>query len=98
MIVVRRQQLLQRTALKQLALFFMKLGKYDPYIALDNKCSLGFSSLLTSPQIRARTENDFSYFSTKSYVVDTQKNRLDETGRNPGCQMFYIGLYRRTLI
>ena len=24
------------------------------------------------------TENYFSYFSTKTYVVDTQKNRLDE--------------------
>ena len=25
------------------------------------------------------TENHFSYFSTKTYVVGTQKNRLDET-------------------
>ena len=25
------------------------------------------------------TENCFSYFSTKTYVVGTQKNRLDET-------------------
>ena len=26
------------------------------------------------------TEKQFSYFSTKTYVVGTQKNRLNETG------------------
>ena len=28
---------------------------------------------------RCVTENYFSYFSTKTYVVGTQKNRLDQT-------------------
>ena len=31
------------------------------------------------PQIRVRNWKLFSYFSTKTYVVGTQKNRLDET-------------------
>ena len=31
------------------------------------------------PQINVATENNFSYFSTKTYVVGTQKNRLNET-------------------
>ena len=30
-------------------------------------------------QIRVRTGKSFSYFSTKTYVVGTQKNRLNET-------------------
>ena len=30
-------------------------------------------------QIRARTGKYFSYFSSKTYVVGTQKNRLNET-------------------
>ena len=30
-------------------------------------------------QIKVRTENIFSYFSAKTYVVGTQKNRLNET-------------------
>ena len=34
---------------------------------------------LTGPQIRERNEKYFSYFSTKTYVVGTQKNRLNET-------------------
>ena len=33
---------------------------------------------MSGPQIRV-TENYFSYFSTKTYVVDTQKNSLNET-------------------
>ena len=40
-----------------------------------NKWNIHF----TGPQIRVRNENYFSYFSTKTYVVDTQKNRFDET-------------------
>ena len=32
----------------------------------------------TGLQIRKVTENYFSYFSTKTYVVGTQKNRLNE--------------------
>ena len=31
------------------------------------------------PLIKVRTENYFPYFSTKTYVLGTQKNRLDET-------------------
>ena len=34
---------------------------------------------VSGPQIREITENYFSYFSTKPYVVSTQKNRLNET-------------------
>ena len=33
----------------------------------------------SGPQIRVRTGKYFSYFSTKTYVVGTQKNRLNET-------------------
>ena len=36
----------------------------------------------SGPEIRVRNcviENYFSYFSTKTYVVGAQKNRLDET-------------------
>ena len=33
----------------------------------------------TGLKLRERTKNQFSYFSTKSYVVGTQKNRLNET-------------------
>ena len=29
--------------------------------------------------IQVRTKTQFSYFSTKTYVVGTQKNRLNET-------------------
>ena len=39
-------------------------------------------SALISPVntvFRSLTENYFSYFSTKTYVVGTQKNRLNET-------------------
>ena len=32
-----------------------------------------------APSKECATENYFSYFSTKTYVVGTQKNRLDET-------------------
>ena len=32
-----------------------------------------------APRLECVTENYFSYFSTKTYVVSTQKNRLDET-------------------
>ena len=32
----------------------------------------------SGPQIRVRNEKSFSYFSTKTYVVGTQKNRLNE--------------------
>ena len=39
-----------------------------------------FCSILGSgPQIRVHNKKLFSYFSTKTYVVGTQKNRLDET-------------------
>ena len=38
-----------------------------------------FYILLTGPQIRVLTINYFSYVSTKTYVVGTHKNRLDET-------------------
>ena len=40
---------------------------------------LGLSLLETGLQIRVRTGKLFSYFSTKTYVVGTQKNRLNET-------------------
>ena len=33
----------------------------------------------TGLQLRVRTKKLFYYFSTKTYVVDTQKNRLNET-------------------
>ena len=32
-----------------------------------------------APRLECVTENYFSYFSTKTYVVGTQKNRLHET-------------------
>ena len=35
--------------------------------------------MTSGPQIRVGNWNLFSYFSTKTYVVGTQKNRLDET-------------------
>ena len=40
--------------------------------ALDQYVASGF-------QLRAPTKNIFSYFSTKTYVVGTQKTRLNET-------------------
>ena len=48
----------------------------------NNKCFTCITSIknnLSGPQIRCITENYFSYFSTKRYVVCTQKNRLDKT-------------------
>ena len=36
-------------------------------------------SLITGLQIRVCTGNYFLYFSSKTYVVGTQKNRLNET-------------------
>ena len=41
--------------------------------------SLYYNIAHTDVQIRVRTENDFSHFSAKTYVVGTQKNRLNET-------------------
>ena len=35
--------------------------------------------LKQAPDKECVTENYFSYFTTKTYVVGTQKNRLDET-------------------
>ena len=40
----------------------------------------GRCSISSSPQIKVVTENYFSCSSTKTYVVGTQKNFLDETG------------------
>ena len=37
------------------------------------------SHRIRPPDKECVTENYFSYFSTKTYVVGTQKNRLDET-------------------
>ena len=34
--------------------------------------------------LRVRNKNYFSYFSTKTYVVGTQKNRLNKTGERSG--------------
>ena len=34
---------------------------------------------IQAPRLECVPENYFSYFSTKTYVVGTQKNRLDET-------------------
>ena len=36
-----------------------------------------------APRLECVPENYFSYFSTKTYVVGTQKNRLDETKNCP---------------
>ena len=36
-------------------------------------------TMYKAPRQECITENYFSYFSTKTYVVGTQKNRLDET-------------------
>ena len=46
------------------------------------KCTCSYKrtlNTLTGPQIRVRNWKSFSYFSTKTYVVGTQKNRLNET-------------------
>ena len=34
---------------------------------------------MQTPWLECETENYFSYFSTKTYILGTQKNRLDET-------------------
>ena len=38
------------------------------------------SYIIPGLQIRVRIRNYFLYFSSKTYVVGTQKNRLNETG------------------
>ena len=57
--------------------------KYRGILSLDCITKTTLKSCFgvkTSPQIRVHvTENYFSYFSTKTYVVGAQKNRLDET-------------------
>ena len=44
-------------------------------------CSAKFLGLQSKnrPPDKSVPENYFSYFSTKTYIVGTQKNRLDET-------------------
>ena len=46
-------------------------------ICLKSCCLIGV--VLQAAQIRVCNRKLFSYFSTKTYVVGTQKNRLDET-------------------
>ena len=48
-------------------------------IALWSVLFLVWAIILSGPQIRVRNWKLFSYFSTKTYVVGTRKNRLDET-------------------
>ena len=40
---------------------------------------VGIRKSITGLQLRVRNENLIFYFSTKTYVVGTQKNRLNET-------------------
>ena len=51
-----------------------------PNIAyMDHQTRVNLIGLETGPRIECVTENYFCYFSTKTYVVGTQKNRLDKT-------------------
>ena len=48
-------------------------------MVLDIRLIVWNISALSSPQIRVRNRKLFSNFSTETYVVGTQKNRLNET-------------------
>ena len=47
---------------------------FSPYLGLWNSYSVH-----VRPLVRVCSKKYFSYFSTKTYVVGTQKNRLNET-------------------
>ena len=47
--------------------------------AIFNICWMGANKTFWQGFSECVTKNLFSYFSTKSYVVGTQKNRLNET-------------------
>ena len=65
------------TLCKGTQISFMNKARLQP-----DKCTCSYKSTLstlTGPQIRVLTWKLFSYFSTKTYDVGTQKNRLNET-------------------
>ena len=61
--------------------FTVSSQKENPFVYKGLICPLISEDMCNSQDHRKEcvTENYFSYFSTKTYVVGTQKNRLDET-------------------
>ena len=55
------------------------LGSYCVHASHKLIDQLQQKTCTAGPQIRVCNEKLFSYFSTKTYVVGTQKNRLNET-------------------
>ena len=58
-----------------------KICHYHPLIRTIDSFPLGIETghCILDRQIRVRNRNHFFYFSIKTYVMGTQKNRLNET-------------------
>ena len=77
--------------MKTKVLFLVSAGNYfnntflyhfSYKIELPNESPMQMFEIGGRPPDKKRNENYFSYFSTKTYVVGTQKKRLNETSRS----------------